>query len=66
MSRQRAPDLPDVSAFPEFYEAVKGSKPEGLAYELQKFLMNAKVMLSKAVMLPKGTPDNIRESTSRR
>lgn len=57
----RDPDLPDVPTFPEFYEAVTGAKPEGLAYELQKSLMNAKVMLSKAVMLPKGTPDHIRD-----
>jgi hypothetical protein len=28
---------------------------------MQKALMNAKVMLSKAVMLPPGTPDNIRQ-----
>lgn len=58
---QRDPDLPDVPTFPEFYEAVTGSAPEGPAYEMQKSLMNAKVMLSKAVMLPKGTPDNIRD-----
>ena len=58
---QRDPDLPDVPTFPEFYETVKGAKPEGLAYELQQSLMNAKVMLSKAVMLPKGTPDHIRD-----
>ncbi|MEM7463327.1 MAG: hypothetical protein AAF362_11690 [Pseudomonadota bacterium] len=58
---QRDPDLPDVPTFPEFYEAVTGNKPEGPAYEMQKSLMNAKVMLSKAVMLPKGTPDHIRE-----
>ncbi|MXY34845.1 MAG: hypothetical protein F4Y60_12325 [Boseongicola sp. SB0664_bin_43] len=58
---QRDPDLPDVPTFPEFYAAVKGSAPEGTAYELQQSLMNAKVMLSKAVMLPKGTPDHIRE-----
>lgn len=59
---QRDPDLPDVPTFPEFYEAVTGNAPEGPAYEMQKSLMNAKVMLSKAVMLPKGTPDNIREA----
>jgi len=58
---QRDPDLPDVPTFPEFYEAVKGEAPSGEAYEMQKSLMNAKVMLSKAVMLPKGTPDNIRD-----
>lgn len=58
---KRDPDLPDVPTFPEFYEAVKGSPPEGTAYELQQALMNAKVMLSKAVMLPPGTPDHIRD-----
>ncbi len=58
---QRDPDLPDTPTFPEFYEAVNGEKPSGLAYDLQQSLMNAKVMLSKAVMLPRGTPDNIRQ-----
>lgn len=59
---QRDPDLPDVPTFPEFYEAVKGEAPSGAGYELQKSLMNAKVMLSKAVMLPPGTPENIRNA----
>ena len=58
---QRDPDLPDIPTFPEFYEAVTGSAPEGVAYKLQQSLMNAKVMLSKAVMLPRGTPDHIRD-----
>jgi tripartite-type tricarboxylate transporter receptor subunit TctC len=58
---QRDPDLPDTPTFPEFYEAVMGEAPSGTAYEMQKALMNAKVMLSKAVMLPPGTPDNIRQ-----
>ena len=31
-------------------EAVKGEAPSGPAYEMQQSLMNAKVMLSKAVM----------------
>ena len=57
----RDPDLPDTPTFPEFYEAVNGKAPEGVAYELQQSLMNAKVMLSKSVMLPRGTPDNIRQ-----
>lgn len=57
----RDPDLPHVPTFPEFYEAAKGEAPSGLGYELQKSLMNAKVMISKAVMLPKGTPDHIRQ-----
>lgn len=58
---QRDPDLPDVPTFPEFYETVKGEAPSGLPYDMQQSLMNAKVMLSKAVMLPPGTPDHIRE-----
>lgn len=57
----RDPDLPDVPTFPEFFEAVKGEKPSGPAYDAQQAFMNAKVMLSKSVMLPKGTPDHIRE-----
>ncbi|MBV7393081.1 hypothetical protein [Mameliella sediminis] len=57
----RDPDLPDVPTFPEFYEAALGEKPSGLGYDLQQNLMNAKVMISKAVMLPPGTPDEIRD-----
>lgn len=57
----RDPDLPDVPTFPEFFEAATGTAPGGLGYELQQNLMNAKVMISKAVMLPKGTPANIQE-----
>lgn len=56
------PDLPDVPTFPEFYEAVTGEAPSGLGYELQQALMNAKVMISKAIMLPPGTPDHIRDA----
>jgi len=56
------PDLPDVPTFPEFYEAVTGEAPSGLGYQLQQALMNAKVMISKAIMLPPGTPDYIREA----
>jgi len=58
---QRDPDLPDIPTFPEFYEVVMGEAPSGTAHELQKSLMNAKVMLSKAVMLPRGTPGHIRD-----
>ena len=65
-SLSRDPDLPDVPTFPEFYEAVKGEAPSGLGYELQKSLMNAKVMLSKAVMLPPGTPGRHPPSVHRR
>lgn len=57
----RDSDLPNIPTFPEFFKAATGSAPSGLGYELQKSLMNAKVMISKAVMLPRGTPDNIRQ-----
>lgn len=57
----RDPDLPEIPTFPEFYEAVIGEAPSGLGYQLQQALMNAKVMISKAIMLPPGTPDNIRD-----
>jgi len=57
----RDPDLPDVHTFPEFYEAATGSAPSGPGYELLQNLMNAKVMISKSIMLPPGTPDNIRQ-----
>ena len=60
-SLQRDPDLPDTPTFPEFYEAVTGEAPSGLGYDLQQALMNAKVMISKAIMLPPGTPDHIRD-----
>ena len=56
------PDLPDVPTFPEFYEAMTGEAPSGLGYQLQQALMNAKVMISKAIMLPPGTPDHIRDA----
>lgn len=58
---QRDPDLPDVPTFPEFMEAATGAAPSGLGYELQQSLMNAVVMINKAVMLPPGTPDSIRQ-----
>jgi hypothetical protein len=60
-SLSRDPDLPEVPTFPEFYETVTGEAPSGLGYELHMALMNAKVMISKAIMLPPGTPDNIRD-----
>lgn len=58
----RDPDLPDAPTFPEFYEAAIGEVPDGPGHELQRNLMNAKVMISKAVMLPRGTPDDVREA----
>ena len=56
----RDPDLPDVPTFPEFHvaatgEAATGEASSGFGCELQQNLMNAKVMISEAVMLPPGT-----------
>ncbi|MEM7124670.1 MAG: hypothetical protein AAF563_25565 [Pseudomonadota bacterium] len=59
---QRDPDLPDLPTFEEFYEAATGEAPSGLGYDLLRNLMYGKVMISKAVMLPAGTPDHIRQA----
>ena len=57
----RDPDLPDIQTFQEFYEEATGQKPAGPGYQLLQNLMNAKVMISKAIMLPPGTPEHIRQ-----
>lgn len=58
----RDPDLPHVPTYPEYYKAVTGDDPSGLGHELQQNLMNAKVMISKAILLPRGTPQHIRQA----
>ncbi|KMK64761.1 tripartite tricarboxylate transporter substrate binding protein [Puniceibacterium sp. IMCC21224] len=58
---QQDPDLPGLPTFEEFFETATGSKPEGQGYELLRNLMNAKVMISKALMLPAGTSDEVRD-----
>ncbi len=56
------PDMPDLPTFEEFYQTATGEAPSGGGYELLKNLMNAKVMISKAVMLPPGTSDEMRQA----
>lgn len=59
---QRDPDLDYIPTYEEFYTKVKGEAPSGPGYDLVLNLMNNKVAISKAVMLPKGTPDDIYEA----
>jgi len=58
---QPDPDLPDLPTYEQFFEAATGAAPEGLGYELLQNLMNAKVMISKALMLPPGTSNEVRD-----
>lgn len=58
---QRDPDYPALPTFEEFYETATGAAPEGQGFELLRNLMNAKVMISKAVMLPPGASEEVRD-----
>lgn len=58
---QRDPDYPALPTFEEFYETATGEAPEGQGFELVRNLMNAKVMISKAVMLPPGASEEVRD-----
>jgi tripartite-type tricarboxylate transporter receptor subunit TctC len=58
-SLQRDPDLPDVPTVLELYQAAYGTMPSGPSYDALLNLMNLKVSLSKVVVLPKGTPQDI-------
>jgi hypothetical protein len=58
---QRDPDMPELPTFEEFHASAKGEEPSGDGYELLRNLMNAKVMISKALMLPPGTPQEVRD-----
>ncbi len=58
---QSDPDLPDLPTFEQFYETSTGEAPSGEGYALVQNLMNAKVMISKAFMLPPGTPQDVRD-----
>jgi len=58
----RDPMLPDVPTFLEIYEQVHGKPLEGIEYEVWKALFNVRVMGSKMLVLPAGTPDEIIET----
>lgn len=55
----RDPVLPDVPTFLELYEAVHDKKLAGIEYDVWKALFNVRVMGSKMLVLPKGTPQEI-------
>lgn len=56
---ERDPMLPDVPTYLEVYEAIRGEKLSGPAYDVWKALFNIRVMGSKMFVLPVGTPDEI-------
>jgi hypothetical protein len=55
----RDPMLPDIPTFLELYEAVHGKPLSGIEYDVWKALFNIRVMGSKMLVLPKGTPQEI-------
>jgi tripartite-type tricarboxylate transporter receptor subunit TctC len=55
----RDPMLPDVPTFLELYEKVHGKPLSGIEYEVWKALFNVRVMGSKMLVLPQGTPKEI-------
>lgn len=55
----RDPMIPDVPTFLEMYEAVQGKPLEGIDYDVWKALFNVRVMGSKMLVLPEGTPQEI-------
>jgi tripartite-type tricarboxylate transporter receptor subunit TctC len=55
----RDPMLPDVPTFLELYESVHGKPLSGIEYDVWKALFNVRVMGSKMLVLPKGTPQEI-------
>ncbi|WP_108659164.1 Bug family tripartite tricarboxylate transporter substrate binding protein [Acuticoccus kandeliae] len=57
--RVRDPAFPDLPSFPEAAETVLGAAPSGPAYDAWQTMFFSRVMASKAVLLPEGTPDEI-------
>lgn len=55
----RDPMLPEVPTFLELYEAIHGKALSGLPYDVWKALFNVRVMGSKMLVLPVGTPQDI-------
>jgi len=55
----RDPMLPDVPTFLEVYEKVHGKPLTGIGYDVWKALFNVRVMGSKMLVLPVGTPKEI-------
>jgi hypothetical protein len=55
----RDPMLPEVPTFLELYEQVHGEPLSGIEYDVWKALFNVRVMGSKMLVLPAGTPQEI-------
>lgn len=56
---QRDPNFPEIPHFGEAYQLVKGEAPSGPQWEAWKTFMAAGYGVSKALVLPEGTPDDI-------
>ncbi|MEX2451924.1 MAG: tricarboxylate transporter [Rhodospirillales bacterium] len=56
---ERDPIVPDLPSFPEIYQIVHGKAPSGIDWETWKTLFNIRVMASKMIVLPEGTPNDI-------
>lgn len=55
----RDPMIPDVPTFLELYKSIKGKPLQGIEYDVWKALFNVRVMGSKMLVLPPGTPQEI-------
>ena len=55
----RDPALPDTPTFLELYEKIHGKPLSGIEYDVWKALFNVRVMGSKMLVLPVGTPKEI-------
>lgn len=55
----RDPAAPDLPTFTEVYEKVTGKPLSGVELEVWKAMMAVRVMTSKALVLPVGTPQNV-------
>lgn len=56
------PAFPELPTFPQTVEMVTGQAPSGPAYDAWETMFFSRVMASKSVQLPKGTPPEIIEA----
>ena len=59
---KRDPHLPDLPTIVETYELLNGKKPSGPVYDALINFLHIGITASKSIVLPKGTPDNIRNA----
>ncbi len=55
----RDPSIPELPTLEEAYKMLNGKAPSGPQYEAYKTLTLSSVMVSKAIVLPAGTPDDV-------